>query len=532
MKKRVLALSISVVMLLMSVCVTSAVCSWCDDTSSSGALPADLEPLQAMDQELKYLNVKSIHPNTLVTNGDTRVTYSDYDECHPDIGITSDGNPCLIYELQIGAMESDLYIQRSPDGGETWPEDLVWGLGLGDMIPQNPEISFLENRIYAFGTYNTAWQDPVKPILTFPDINDPGSWSLTGYLDASGTSTYVKETAITAMGTSTVAIGAILDYHTSDYDLTDTLVINWNCYLGEGDWPGVVWLNNDNEGNPMPDYNLVAGVGEKCYFIFQRDVQGKARLYASYATIDEETTYQDWKLGAVAGGQGNCSNPDISVSGKNAYVVYMDDKAGNQDIYCATTTSGGFWRKYVVANSPDDETYPVISADGDSATCLFLKNGNLYKTQTEDFGATWSEPVQVNDEDGTVVDEYKTASVAGFYGVWTDNRNGNDDIYFESVGLSPILTVEDVSGGFGVKAALSNVGNAPAENAQWTIDLDGTVFVGAHKEGTITLEPGETQTVSTGLILGIGSVTILVAVDGAEKQATAFVLGPLVLQVT
>ena len=174
----------------------------------------------------------------------------------------------------------------------------------------------------------------------------------------------------------------------------------------------------------------------------------------------------------------------------------------------------------------------MISADGEKATCLFVKNGNLYKTQTEDFGATWSDPIQVNDEDGTVVDQYRTASVAGFYGVWTDDRNDNNDIYFESVGLSPILTVESVSGGFGVTAALSNVGNAPAENVQWTIDLDGAVFIGAHKEGIVTLAPGDTETVSTGLVFGIGSVSIVVSVDGAEKQATAFVLGPLVLQVT
>lgn len=527
-----LVLSISVVMLLMSVCVSSAVCSWSDDTGYTGILPAELEPRQAMTRELQKLDLTpTSRPTLLTTNGNIPVAYSEYDEGHPDMGIIGDGNPFLIYDIQFDIFQSDLFMQMSPDGGETWPEELLWGWGYEDSTPLNPEISVLDGGTRAFGTHDTGEFIPETYIHDYVDINDPATWTIY-YLDDSDTSTYVKEAAMTTVGSSTVAYGVILDYHTSDYDLVDTLVINWNCYLGDGSWPGVVWLNNDNEGNPMPNYNLVADAGEKCYFVFQRDVQGKARLYASYVAIDEATVYSDWKLGAVAGGRGNCSNPDISVSGKNAYVVYMDDQDGNQDIYCATTTSGSFWRKYVVADSVDDETNPVISADGDRATCLFVKNGNLYKTQTEDFGATWSEPVQVNDEDGTVVDEYKTASVEGFYGVWTDERNGNDDLYFESVGLSPILTVESVSGGFGVKAILSNVGNAVAEDAQWTIDLDGAVFVGAHKEGTVTLAPEETETVSTGLVLGIGSVSIIVTVDGAEKQATAFVLGPLVLQVT
>lgn len=531
MRKSVVIISICVLGLLMA-SATSALHTINVENSVQGG-EYDKAVGVFNDRPIKLdITCQPIRTKAKTLGADTQITFSETDDGHPSIDIDYNGNPFLMYHAQEDFMTSDIFMRRSPDGGETWPEDMAWFWGFQDSAPINPDMKFMEDGVRAYATHETEQQEPVTYFHDYVDIEDPGSWSVY-YFDFSDRSTYVAETAICTNGTTTIALGSIMDYSGQGYELEDTLLIDWNTANGEGSWSGVFWINEDNEGNSKPRSHLCADAGEKMFFCYQQDeLNGKSKIYVSYCRVDENTEYTDWKTSSVAASNGyNCTNPDISVSGKNAYVVYMCDKNGNQDIYVAVSTGGSFWKRYPVATSAEDEMYPVISANGEKATCLFMKNGNLYKTSTEDNGATWSTPEQVNDVPNTVVEEFQYADIAGTYGVWTDERNGNSDIYFESVGLSPILTIDKVSGGFGVQVTLSNVGNAPAENVKWSIDLDGIVFLGAHTEGTETIAPGASKTVKSGFVFGFGRVSILATFGDAAKTAEGFVLGPFVLGV-
>jgi hypothetical protein len=67
----------------------------------------------------------------------------------------------------------------------------------------------------------------------------------------------------------------------------------------------------------------------------------------------------------------------------------------------------------------------------------------------------------------------------------------------------------------------------------WSIDLDGgLIFAGEHTEGVIPeLAPGATVTIRQTTLYGIGNTVITVTAGDATKQATGFILGPLVLNV-
>jgi hypothetical protein len=247
-----------------------------------------------------------------------------------------------------------------------------------------------------------------------------------------------------------------------------------------------------------------------------------------------------WQGYLVEGGENVfVADPYVAASGNNVAIVYMttDNIFGDWDIRCAYNdgvipAEGAeyTWKTSVVAEGhPTDEVYPAVAVNGNTVTVAYIAEGNLFIIKSEDRGATWGEPEQMNEVDGTVVEEVKSVDLISSAVVWTDNRDGDKNIYFADM-PAPMVTVQSVSGGFGVSAVVANVGTADATDISWSIDLDGLVFIGAHTEGTISsLAAGGSETVKAGFVFGLGKATITVTAGGATKTAEGTVLGPFVI---
>lgn len=86
----------------------------------------------------------------------------------------------------------------------------------------------------------------------------------------------------------------------------------------------------------------------------------------------------------------------------------------------------------------------------------------------------------------------------------------------------PILSVKNIAGGVGVTAEIENVGDAEATNVEWSITLDGTVFLGGSASGTISsIGPGESATISSGFPLGFGDINIQINAECAEGASAS-----------
>jgi hypothetical protein len=248
--------------------------------------------------------------------------------------------------------------------------------------------------------------------------------------------------------------------------------------------------------------------------------------------MDKYADIEVWPwFGQFEAGEANAQDPDVSGSGTNVVIVYMsnDNIYGDWDITCQySSDSGDSWASTVFGTPIVDETHPAVLVSGSTVFITYVSNGNLYLIKSDDGGATFGDPEQVNDNPGSVVAEEGTTDISTGGIVWTDNRDGVKNIYYASLPIA-ILDVS-IAGGFGVTGTVSNSGSAAASNIPWTVDLSGLVFVGGHSEGTIaSLAPGASETFGPGLILGIGPTTITADAGGATKTASGFVLGPMVL---
>ena len=76
-----------------------------------------------------------------------------------------------------------------------------------------------------------------------------------------------------------------------------------------------------------------------------------------------------------------------------------------------------------------------------------------------------------------------------------------------------------------------NAGVLEATNVAWSITLDGgVVLFGRVTTGTLLkIQPGFSPQIRTGFLLGVGTLTITVTADDAEKTVSALLLGPFVL---
>jgi hypothetical protein len=150
---------------------------------------------------------------------------------------------------------------------------------------------------------------------------------------------------------------------------------------------------------------------------------------------------------------------------------------------------------------------------------------------------------KLDPSDGSVITSFNSPGILPVglawdgYCLWNADRI-EDKIYKIEINGSEEesdIIIEEINGGFGLSASIINNGEAPANNLSWSMDVEasiGLILSGSHTENVIDkIGVGESETIQSNNLRGIGLITITVLVADAVKQATAFLLGPLVLRV-
>ena len=481
---------------------------------------------------------------TLGNNGNVLVSIdSPADDRLPGITRDSSGNIVVAFTTEIGTLEIEMGWGVSSDNGATWT---AYGTTAGGVTMYN-DIAWVNGPAYygLFGVYIEPAEEQEGFYLA-PDATDFTTWVFYHWTGDAYDPTY-----------ACISDNSYLEgqYHDMDGPA--------NMYIEH-----LIYSTYDIEGCPNQmitcfDPNTGEILGGESTFDGQRDLDtapaydpdmsneymkshhtwhytnpdtGESKIvWKKIIPIEGDTDSTDIEYTPYQQYLDDGKHPNIGHSGNNVVVVYMnnDNIYGDWDIKCAYSSDDGeTWETSMIAEDhPVDETYPAVYMSGNTVFCAYIKEGNLYLVKSEDGGATWEDPEQINDEDGTVVEEENAVDIHPAGIVWTDNRNENKDIYFAPIPGARI-EVTDISGGFGVSATITNVGTAEATDVGWTITVDATIG-GGENTGTIeTLSAGGEETVSTGFMFGLGPADITVTANGASATASGFMLGPFVLGVS
>lgn len=243
---------------------------------------------------------------------------------------------------------------------------------------------------------------------------------------------------------------------------------------------------------------------------------GKWDTYAGYPIHPD---FAQYSLNTT----GNDTDFDITSYKNNTMIVSQRD---NVSIVC-----------YYSFNALKTVNEVTIAANGSNprivqtgykrAACTYINNGKLYYTITTDGGATWSTPTLVEGSDN-IPAEHKSTDICGYGATWMANSTIS---FGPIVGLlppAPRLTIDITKGfGVGVKATVNNTGDAAATNMEWQIMVNGGILglIKSNFSGTIaTIPAGGNEPIKTGMIIGLGTITVTMAVT-CDEGVTA---GPLV----
>ena len=132
-------------------------------------------------------------------------------------------------------------------------------------------------------------------------------------------------------------------------------------------------------------------------------------------------------------------HPQIFVEKNNIYIVADSDSG---IVLYKSIDDGDSWDINQVTRdilpSGADPNCPMLYTNETHLFCSFIESGNIYLTKSTDYGLNWNEPVQLNTEDGSVVEEYQFGNFPDkFHIFWTDEREGNHDIYSNLLNILP-----------------------------------------------------------------------------------------------
>jgi hypothetical protein len=230
-------------------------------------------------------------------------------------------------------------------------------------------------------------------------------------------------------------------------------------------------------------------------------------------------------------------NPAIAAYGNNTAVVWMDG-AG---VTCAHSADAGTtWTTTSIAATG---SYPDICAVGSKLYCAYIASGNLFLVNSTDGGATWGAPFQVNHQDGTVVAEENSVDVHQGGIVWVDNRNGEKDVFYNSLAGSPPPVPKpeftiSIAGGKGITVTVTNTGKGNATNLVCTVNIASGFWMKTRDftENHAALASGA-NFVFTEKVMGIGLgilkkypiPTITVSLTCAENVTAAAVVNAKIM---
>lgn len=520
MRKKIFGMFIVVLMLTaaLSAIATSYAGAQVEDPNGNKNMNGTGSPIRSGGSP-EYLSLETATSNpvsTTLNNRGEAVFGFEEDQRHPGFGRANDVQVAAFRYDDFDPVDAIIYAY-SVDDGQTFEDMVYWPEYYGDY----PSIKLWGGERF-FGTFVSDSRDNNGgDIHTFEFTDDSGPPNEDNYIMYTAGS---SEHGFYGMKDADIAC----DGSQNDWEWgAHAIVISRDDDGTQDDFlnaPTIMFANPDQEGKVEISWYLdldgcaycdvaIDPVTHYMYAVYDRFDPDTSTWYLLCRKLDftdpldpnDDNIYEIY-------GAGNLQYPAIAAYDGNLVILAETDQNGNKDIICYYTDDGDVenLQTSFVVNTANNERYPdVRNVDGDDFASTYVKNSNLYATLTADGGATWSDtPWQINNNDGCVVEEYKTSDICEkvVYAMWEEDGGDDLDIFMELVNQAPEAPEIDgpAGGDPGTEYTYTFVSTDPeahlvsyyidwddGNTEDWSdLQLSGTTYTMSHtwaEEGTYTI---------------------------------------------
>jgi hypothetical protein len=206
--------------------------------------------------------------------------------------------------------------------------------------------------------------------------------------------------------------------------------------FSQAQWEPDVRLTNDPDSS-LTSYNqswCIAASGDLVHVVWYDNRDGNWEIYYKRSTDGGISWEADKRL---TNDLAFSRVPSIAASGNVVHVVWIDNRDGLGEVYYKRSTDGGLnWGSDTrLTYDPASSGLTSISVSGSvvHVTWRDLRDGNqeIYYKRSTDGGVSWEQDIRLTYDDH---DSYNTSIAASgsiVNVVWTDNRDGNTEIYYK-----------------------------------------------------------------------------------------------------
>jgi hypothetical protein len=202
-------------------------------------------------------------------------------------------------------------------------------------------------------------------------------------------------------------------------------------------------LTNLSNNTGFSSNPQITTFGSNVYVVWRDNSSGNDDIYFS-SSVDNGTTFNG--IENLSNNDGRSDKPQIAAVGVNVYVVWRDNSSGKDQIYFkrSSDTGNSFNTTENLSNTNGSSTDPQITATGNNAYIVWSDtttgNGDIYFKSSTDNGTSFSSPKNLSTNlDGPALFPQVEAIGNNVYVVWQDetpdkgrirfrasNDNGND----------------------------------------------------------------------------------------------------------
>jgi len=309
-----------------------------------------------------------------------------------------------------------VFYKRSTDNGSTWGADTR----LSDTTIEggNPSVAVSGSLVIV------AWSEDTlgsRGIYCKRSADGGTTW---------GAKLYIVNNAFDQDQSSVAVSGSQVNIVWQD--IRD---LNYEIYYKRSTDGGITWgADTRLTNNTAASYRPSLAVNGSQINVVWHDDRENQEIYYKRSTDNGITWGIDTRLTNNTA-QSNFSS--VAVSGSQINVVWQDDRDGNQEIYYKRSTDGGSnWGADIrLTNKTGYSWYPSIAVSGFLVNVVWMDNrdGNneIYCKRSSDGGTTWEIDTRLTNNTAFSYNPSVAVSGSQVNVVWYDFRDGNNEIYYK-----------------------------------------------------------------------------------------------------